>query len=218
MSLERAKELTADFRRKWPNVTGIDDAHLAGWFHTAMQLGAEIIRADRKPRPMMCHRHHVIDCAECAARPAVPVQDALTTLRDEMAECQAKGKLEYWQLPRWIAKVEAALRREPPAVRSGLGGHLEACRWNDIQKRYECAEGCEIKRLNDLIVDAPPVVQLFPARLVELAKRGAAETHWDAIAEASISQPTTHKEPFHECPHGNCKLVREFPAVRTEKD
>lgn len=28
-------------------------------------------------------------------------------------------------------------------------GHLADCRWDDAVKRYACAEGCDIKRINE---------------------------------------------------------------------
>lgn len=51
------------------------------------------------------------------------------------------------------------------------------------------------------------------ARLLELATRGVQERHWDAIGEASINHPTTHRDPIQTCPHTDCLFVRAFAAA-----
>jgi hypothetical protein len=47
-----------------------------------------------------------------------------------------------------IAILEAHVRALR-LVKAPTGGHLADCRWNDAAKRYACAEGCEIKRINE---------------------------------------------------------------------
>lgn len=47
----------------------------------------------------------------------------------------------------WISILEAHLGTLK-AIKVN-GGHLVDCRWSVAYRRYDCAEGCEIKRINE---------------------------------------------------------------------
>lgn len=46
-----------------------------------------------------------------------------------------------------IVILDAMLRKM--CGMKATGGHLLNCTWDDINKRYWCADGCEIKKINE---------------------------------------------------------------------
>ena len=48
-----------------------------------------------------------------------------------------------------IAVLEAYVRTLK--LVKGEGGHLADCRWDSARLRYDCADGCEIKKINEVV-------------------------------------------------------------------